>query len=1046
MAGDFTPTSLEDCILWKRLNEPFKNESASKLAKTLAPSVSAVCKLARDRMKLMPAIHGEFTLHDDTHLLRVVELMALVIPIEVLQDVLNPVEIALLILSAHFHDVGMVPDSDELLRINESREFSLARDNWLVEFAGFRDATRTLNDKDATAADKKLCARVVAEHEMAIFQRFLRETHAQRAGEFVRTRLSADERLRIGTGHLADSLALLCVSHNWPSDHLTDANGFLPDKAVGTFPANLQYLASVLRLADILDFDRERTPDELFRCISFTNPVSIAEWEKHRSVEGWKIDRDAVRFECACERPEYERAIHRFLGFIDEELAAAHGVVRRFPAQFAHYKFDLPFRTDRSRITAKDGAYIQASDLEIALSRDEIVRLLMTEKLYGHPSLAIRELLQNAWDALRHRAAIIKRDEHMEWTLGSVEFEHGVNVEGREFVRCIDNGVGMDQHILKNFLVRAGRSYYRSPEFERERITFRQKGADFDPCARFGIGFMSAFMLGDQITIRTRRYRGLQGGLGQPLVVEINGIGGLIVLREGASDQPAGTTVEIVGRRKPDRFLSHQDRVRLVDTIYAFALAGEFPVRARCTIPEIKDEISLPAGIANVWHPLVEYGAQKYEAFKQAFSEIDTRLSGEVMTAVPLAEDGRLVTANGEGGWRMKEKPRGPEYWVTAAEKVHFWSWEGRTCLDGILVAGPQGRGRRGWALVSAQYTNPINFGNDLFILDVRGELKPELTPHRSPPERRGLFFDCGPSWSRLRQLAAKAHGKLWEQVIDRFSSSTDIKVLWQLLALHRVEISTLRRGFVWDRLAIPSFTPAGELFFRLLSVVTAIPFGNKSERSFAPEPDGTVIGIDSEMSAWQTQNGEGMVLDIVRKVVIGLATLELNESLPVLTFSPPQNRDELALSRVVFDHFERRFATMPFGRGLEGVFVAEAAERLLNQGHPIVEWLLNHQQSTEDDPNFAFLHSLAGALLEEGAIKALATGSFAESRHNWHFSLLGHRFRHADLDGLAKTLQPPYRCWHPEHGNVEITAEILERLAEVQAIDWNRHEEKRYI
>lgn len=56
----------------------------------LLPQVPEVCRLAVDRMKLMPAIHGEFTLHDDTHLLRVTELMARVIPEQVLENVLNP--------------------------------------------------------------------------------------------------------------------------------------------------------------------------------------------------------------------------------------------------------------------------------------------------------------------------------------------------------------------------------------------------------------------------------------------------------------------------------------------------------------------------------------------------------------------------------------------------------------------------------------------------------------------------------------------------------------------------------------------------------------------------------------------------------------------------------------------------------------------------------------------------------------------------------------------------------------------------------------------
>ena len=530
-AGDFTPSCLEQTRLMARLKQPFTDPGSTELAAKLVQVLPGICKIAADRMKLMPALHGEFTLHDEVHLLRVTELMAKVMPERVLSNVLNPVEIALLILSAYFHDSGMIPDTKEAERTRQSGEYQLARQNWLVEFAGFSDALRLVEHKDTAAVDRDRAKRIVAEFEQAVFARFVRDKHAEFSANFVKQLLGEDDRLRIGTGRLSDSLALLCGSHNLPPESITDAQGVHYDKAVGTFAVNLAYLATVLRLADILDFDRERTPDELYRCISFTNTISIQEWEKHRQVEGWKIDRDAVRFECACERPEYEHAIRRFLRFIDDELAAAHDLVRRFPAPFTQYAIDLPTRTDGSRVQARDGAYLYAGDLEISLNRDEIVRLLMTEKLYGHPSLAIRELLQNAWDALRHRKAIMKRDDGVDWSGGQVEFEHGVTEHEREFVRCVDNGVGMDQRIVKDFLVRAGRSYYCSPEFERERLTFARVNADFDPCARFGIGFMSLFMLGEQIVIHTRRYGGSSGGLGEPLIPSPRGSSARTMIR-----------------------------------------------------------------------------------------------------------------------------------------------------------------------------------------------------------------------------------------------------------------------------------------------------------------------------------------------------------------------------------------------------------------------------------------------------------------------------------------------------------------------------------
>jgi hypothetical protein len=528
----------------------------------------------------------------------------------------------------------------------------------------------------------------------------------------------------------------------------------------------------------------------------------------------------------------------------------------------------------------------------------------MTEKLYGHPSLAIRELLQNAWDALRHRKAIMKRDDGVDWSGGLVEFEHGVNEHGREFVYCVDNGVGMDQRIVRDFLVRAGRSYYRSPEFERERLTFARVNADFDPCARFGIGFMSLFMLGEQIVIHTRRYGGSSSGLGDPLIVEINGLGSLIVLRRGADSQPPGTSIRIIGRRKPDRFATWKDQVRLVDTLYAFALAGEFPVSAKCSIPEIEDAIEIPAKMLEPWHPLVQFNVKNRAIFEQEFSEVDARLRGKVTCGVLLSDQGALVVANAEAGWRQGEGQREAQFFIAAAGNKRFYSftWEGRTCLDGILVAGPQGRGRRGEPLVSTQYPNPLGFGQDLFVLDVRGELKPELTPDRSPPQRFGVFYDNGSGWRRLRRLAARAHGLLWRKVFERFGSEKDAKALWQLIALHHVPFSTLPRGFIWARFFVPSFALDGSLFFRTFSQLGAIPFDVGSAKPFAAEENGCRVGIDAEIDIWESQNHYKLVSPAVRTVVLSMATLALDEGKPFLEFNPPEQPDELGFTEIISD------------------------------------------------------------------------------------------------------------------------------------------------
>jgi hypothetical protein len=672
----------------------------------------------------------------------------------------------------------------------------------------------------------------------------------------------------------------------------------------------------------------------------------------------------------------------------------------------------------------------------------------MTEKLYGHPSLAIRELLQNAWDALRHRKAIMKRDDGVEWSGGFVEFEHGVNEHGREFIRCVDNGVGMDQRIVKDFLVRVGRSYYRSPAFERERLTFAQSNADFDPCARFGIGFMSLFMLGDQIIIRTRRYGGSSSGLGEPLVVEINGLGSLIVLRRGAENQPPGTSIQLIGRRKPDRFATWKDRVQLVDTLYAYALAGEFPVIAKCSISEIEDAIEIPAKMAEPWHPFTEFGVKNGMLFDQDFGEVDPRLRGKVTCGVPLSDDGALIIGNTEAGWRQPEGRHGAEFFVAAAEAQQFkvWTWEGRTCLDGILVAGPHGRGRRHHLIVGTQYPNPIQFGQDLFVLDVRGELKPELSPSRAPSERRGIFNDHGPGWRRLERLTARAHGLLWMKVIERFCTKKDAEALWQLMALHHVPFETLPRGFMWSRLMVPSIGSDGSLSFRTFSQLSAVPFDMDSPKPFAAEENGLRIGVTEQMDVWHDVNNLRLLSPALRSVVLSMATLSLANGKPVLEFSPPEHPDELGFTSIVFDRFSRTYATVPFGQGLENVLSAVTSEHLLNRRHPIAAYLLSHQDNATEDPAFLFLHCLAGTVLKDGSLEALASGELSVQKFNWHFSNLGFYFKNVDLVSLNPECRPPYRCWLPEKGYLDITEGTLSKLGEIQTIDWRRMREPRFI
>ena len=405
---------------------------------------------------------------------------------------LNAIEIALLILAAYCHDQGMVVDAAELDGIRSSDEWKLHEQNWIADHPNFGETVAKLSDPLLTDKERQHILAAVADLQAAMFTDFIRRTHGERSAQFVQRMYGGDPRLNLNSRSLADLVALVCVSHAQPAESIVPANGFRFDELVGATKINVALLSYILRLADVLDFDRERTPDSLYRAIQFSSDISLLEWQKHRSVTGWEIGSDRIVFAAECQHPAYERAIREFFRWINVELAAVEAWGRSLPAEFQRHRLRLPQQVDATRVgPLVDPATHEPSyryfDLEFSISRDEIVKLLMTDRLYTNKSLFVRELLQNGLDALRYRRALYQKDGVSLSDL-RVECEH-IQESGFDVVRCRDNGVGMDEHIVTRFLTRVGRSYYRSPEFEQERARFKAKGCDFDPCARFGIGF-----------------------------------------------------------------------------------------------------------------------------------------------------------------------------------------------------------------------------------------------------------------------------------------------------------------------------------------------------------------------------------------------------------------------------------------------------------------------------------------------------------------------------------------------------------------------------
>ena len=167
--------SIQDTILWSRLKIGFTGEDALTADK-LSGNIIDMCKDASDRMKRCMVLHKQYTLHDETHLLRVTEIMAKILGNEGLK-LLNPVEITLLILSAYYHDIGMVMDDDIVEALPNDDDYKIFKENWIVDHPNYREIQTYINNHSYSQVSQDRCISAYSDLQNALLTDYTRINH-----------------------------------------------------------------------------------------------------------------------------------------------------------------------------------------------------------------------------------------------------------------------------------------------------------------------------------------------------------------------------------------------------------------------------------------------------------------------------------------------------------------------------------------------------------------------------------------------------------------------------------------------------------------------------------------------------------------------------------------------------------------------------------------------------------------------------------------------------------------------------------------------------
>ena len=125
---------------------------------------------------------------------------------------------------------------------------------------------------------------------------------------------------------------------------------------------------------------------------------------------------------------------------------------------------------------------------------------LMINSIYTHKEIFLREIISNASDACDKLCYQALTDESVGLNRKDCKIELKVDKENR-LITVSDNGIGMDKDDLENNLgVIASSGSYK---FKQE---VGDDAKDTDVIGQFGVGFYSAFMVADHITVVTKKY------------------------------------------------------------------------------------------------------------------------------------------------------------------------------------------------------------------------------------------------------------------------------------------------------------------------------------------------------------------------------------------------------------------------------------------------------------------------------------------------------------------------------------------------------------
>ena len=203
---------------------------------------------------------------------------------------------------------------------------------------------------------------------------------------------------------------------------------------------------------------------------------------------------------------------------------------------------------------------------------------MMIHSIYTHKEIFLRELISNASDAIDKRY-FHSLKEGGTTGISKGDFEIMLSVDkGARTLTIADNGCGMSAEELENNLGTIAKS--GSYDFKKDN----DQGEEIDIIGQFGVGFYSAFMVADKITVLTKTENG------ESHIWESEGADGYKIGEAEKETVGTAVTLHLLADTEEEKYSDFLEEYRLKSLVKKYSDYIRHPIKMALTSHKKKED------------------------------------------------------------------------------------------------------------------------------------------------------------------------------------------------------------------------------------------------------------------------------------------------------------------------------------------------------------------------------------------------------------------------------------------------------------------------